>query len=131
MHRKFYKTRNKANRGYFYMAQVIDTDLISNISKFIDRLNKEAFRIDAIYLYGSYAKGEPHKWSDIDIAIVSQDVPEDNFDETVRLSVIASQIDSRIELVLFRPDDFIDENPLVWEIKKSGIPLEIEHGINH
>lgn len=112
------------------MAQVIDTDIISNISKFIDRLNKEAFRIDAIYLYGSYAKGEPHKWSDIDIAIVSQDVPEDNFDETVRLSVIASQIDSRIELVLFRPDDFIDEDPLVWEIKKDGIPLEIEHGIN-
>lgn len=83
-----------------------------------------------MYLYGSYAKGNPHEWSDIDIAIISPDFPEDNFDETVRLSIIASKIDSRIELKLYRPEDFVDEDPLVWEIKKSGIPLEIKHGIN-
>lgn len=108
------------------MAQVNDTNLIDIITRVIDRLNREAFRIDAVYLYGSYAKGKQHKWSDIDIAIISPEFPEDNFDEMVRLSVIASQIDSRIEPVLFRTSDFVDEDPLVWEIKKEGINIMSE-----
>ena len=29
--------------------------------------------------------------------------------------------DTRIETVRFRPDEFCDENPLVWEIKTKGI----------
>lgn len=28
--------------------------------------------------------------------------------------------DSRIEPVRFRPEQFCDEHPLVWEIKKKG-----------
>lgn len=31
--------------------------------------------------------------------------------------------DARIEDVRFHPKDFRDENPLVWEIKTTGIPL--------
>ncbi len=106
------------------MAQVNDTNIIVSINEFINRLNKESIRIDALYLYGSYAKGKQHPWSDIDVAIISPDFPEDNFDEMVRLSIIASQIDSRIEIVLYRPEDFVDEDPLVWEIKKEGIPIK-------
>ncbi|KJU83578.1 DNA polymerase, beta domain-containing protein [Candidatus Magnetobacterium bavaricum] len=37
--------------------------------------------------------------------------------------LIASDIDNRIEPVPFRPEDFIDEDPLVWEIKRYGIKL--------
>lgn len=111
------------------MAQVINTSIIDIVSKFMERLGEEEVHIEAVYLYGSHAKGKQHTWSDIDIAIISPDFPEDNFDEMVRLSIIASRIDSRIELVLFRSDDFIDENPLVWEIKKEGIQLWVQSGI--
>ena len=34
-----------------------------------------------------------------------------------------SLIDSRIEPVPFRPEDFVDEDPLVWEVKKEGIAI--------
>lgn len=105
------------------MVQVNDTNIINIINRFINRLNKEAFQIDAVYLYGSYAKGKQNKWSDIDIAIISPDFPGDNFDESVRLSIIASQIDSRIEPVLFRDEDFVDEDPLAWVIKREGVKI--------
>ena len=36
---------------------------------------------------------------------------------------LSSDIDTRIEPVPFRPDTFIDEDPLVREIKKSGIDV--------
>ena len=29
--------------------------------------------MECIVLYGSYAKGEPHEWSDIDLAVISPD----------------------------------------------------------
>jgi hypothetical protein len=28
-----------------------------------------------------------------------------------------------MEVIPFLPKDFLDENPLVWEIKTTGIPL--------
>jgi len=100
------------------------------VKRFLGKLNEIGINIEKAYLYGSYVKGKQHKWSDIDVALISSDFSEDRFDERVRLTMIASEIDDRIEPVPFRPDNFVDEDPLVWEIKKSGIPLEIEHGTN-
>jgi predicted nucleotidyltransferase len=39
---------------------------------FLGRL-KAAIRVDAVILFGSYAKGEAREWSDIDLAVVSPD----------------------------------------------------------
>ncbi|HCC69056.1 MAG TPA: nucleotidyltransferase [Nitrospiraceae bacterium] len=111
------------------MAKVNDL-IFDTVRRFFDKLNEIGISIEVAYLYGSYVKGKQHKWSDIDVAIISSDFDEDRFDERVRLTMIASEIDDRIEPVPFRPEDFVDEDPLVWEIKKEGIPLEIKHGIN-
>lgn len=111
------------------MAEV-NALITSIVNRFLDKLDEIGINIEAAYLYGSYVKGKQHKWSDIDVALISSDFDKDRFDERVRLTMIASEIDDRIEPVPFRPDDFIDEDPLVWEIKKTGIPLGIEHGIN-
>ena len=56
--------------------------------------------------------------------MVSPDFPnisDDRLEERVRFAKLSSAIDSRIEPVPFRPDTFVDEDPLVWEIKKEGI----------
>jgi hypothetical protein len=55
--------------------------------------------------------------------VISSEFDDDRFDERVRLTMIASEIDDRIEPVPFRPDTFVDEDPLVWEIKKEGIVI--------
>jgi hypothetical protein len=38
---------------------------------------------------------------------------------------VSSDIDWRIEPVPFKPETFVDEDPLVWEIKKEGIPIAL------
>jgi predicted nucleotidyltransferase len=98
--------------------------LINNLAcKFLDKIREQGIKIESAYLFGSYAKGKENKWSDIDIAIISQDFTEDRFQERVRLTEISYEIDSRIEPVPFRPENFVDEDPLAYEIKRSGLPL--------
>lgn len=74
-------------------------------------------------LYGSYAIGNPHQDSDIDVAIISPDFSDAHVDDWVRLNVPASHIDARMEVLGFRPEQFRDEHPLVWEIKTRGVKL--------
>lgn len=105
------------------MAQV-NAQTIGLVESFLNKINEQGINVISAYLFGSYARGAENKWSDIDVAIVSSDISEDNFEETVRLTKIACRIDNRIDPVPFRPEDFVDENPLVWEIKKDGIPIQ-------
>jgi len=91
--------------------------------KFIAYLRSQGIKIDSAYLFGSFARGTEHKWSDIDIAVISSDFSDDSFEESVRLMILSHDVDTRIEPVPFRPERFIDENPLAWEIKKTGYLL--------
>ena len=47
-------------------------ELENAISDFTRQLQK-SLRVDAVILYGSYADGTPHEWSDIDLAVISPD----------------------------------------------------------
>jgi predicted nucleotidyltransferase len=91
------------------------------IRQFLSRLSAQGIRVKSAYLYGSYARGTETKWSDIDVAIVSPDISDDRLEERFRLVKTSAVIDSRIEPVPFNAKTFVDEDPLVWEIKKEGI----------
>jgi len=55
------------------------------------------------------------------VAIVSSDLKDDRFTERLRLMKIALEIDGRIEPVPFNAKTFVEEDPLVWEILRTGI----------
>jgi uncharacterized protein len=99
----------------------INASIIETIKAFLEKLKEIGVSVETAYLFGSYASGRETEWSDIDIAVISSDISEDRLEERIRLTKISSNIDSRIEPVPFRPDTFVDEDPLVWEIKKEGI----------
>lgn len=48
------------------------TEVAASISGFV-RLLREGIWVEAIVLYGSYATGRPHEWSDMDVAVISPD----------------------------------------------------------
>ena len=75
------------------------------------------------YLYGSRAVGTLREDSDIDIVIVSPELSGDRLKDWCRLNRAASQLDARMEVIGFRPEQFRDEHPLVWEVKTRGIRL--------
>ncbi len=102
----------------------VDSLILETIRKFITKLDKNGIHVEAIYLFGSYAKGNDDIFSDIDLAVISSDLTNDRFEERIRLMKLSSGIDSRIEPVPFRPETFVDEDPLAWEIKKEGLPVK-------
>ena len=90
------------------------------INSFLAEIQKK-YKIDSAYLYGSFAKGTYNKWSDIDIAIVSSDFPDDLFETKLSLMRLASTVDVRIEPRPFKKDFFSRNDPLVDEIQKNGV----------
>lgn len=88
-------------------------------------LREKRFPFVAVYLYGSYAKGTAGKWSDIDVAVLSDSFGKNmnKSEETLwRFSVGA---DSRIEPIGITPADFKKgKSFMVSEIKKTGIKIE-------
>jgi len=81
-----------------------------------------------VILFGSYAKGEQRKWSDIDLCIISSKF-KDSFEAMHYLSLKSNKINTIIEPHPYHPHDFVNEDPLVWEIKKTGI--DITKNINY
>ena len=95
-----------------------DDRLNKIIRKFLEETKKK-YKLDGAYLYGSFAKGTFNKWSDIDIAIISQDFSDNPFEDRLLLMRIASTIDDRIEPRPVKKGLFNRNDPLVDEIKKT------------
>jgi len=76
------------------------------------------------YLFGSFAKNNQRPESDIDIALIIDNLKDsDKFDIQVKLMLLASKFDSRIEPHPLSRQDLISNNPFVHEIKKTGIEI--------
>jgi predicted nucleotidyltransferase len=89
--------------------------------KYILNVNRK-FHIEKAYLFGSFAKGTQHRDSDIDLAIVFQNV-EDIIEMQILLLQLRSEDDLLIEPHPFLYSDFNFSNPMVAEILKDGIEL--------
>ncbi len=99
--------------------------VVPKVTQFIHLMKEKKIPITKVYLYGSYAKNKAHKWSDIDVCVISPTF-KDLSASTIRLSLLSWQVSSDIEPVAFSPKNFVDENPLVWEIKQHGIEIPLE-----
>ena len=100
----------------------IDINILKSIEKYVKEISKY-YNIDYIILFGSYAKGNNHNDSDIDIAIVSKDIT-DSFDDGVKLMSLTWGIDTRIEPHAINTEDFdIVDTPFIEEIIQTGVEL--------
>jgi len=104
----------------------INPSIKKKVRLFLRKLNENGIKPEKSYIFGSYSKGIENKLSDIDVAIISSDLTDDRFNERIRLMKIAYNIDSRIEPVPFNSNTFVEEDPLVWEILKTGILIHQE-----
>lgn len=93
-----------------------------NALKYINFIKEKKPGIKKIFLFGSYAKGTFHQDSDIDIAIVFDELA-DTFDMQVELMKLRRRFDTRIEPHPFSESDFTPANPLANEIIKYGYEI--------
>ena len=97
--------------------------VLKKVQKLAIALKESGINIKALYLYGSHAKGRAGRNSDIDVAIVSENF-SGNFSVDLKpLLPVLKKSDSAIEPMLYRPEDFQEEDPLVWEILHNGIEI--------
>ena len=93
----------------------------------MERLRKDKYPVVKAFAFGSRVRGDARADSDLDIAIISPRV-QDPIRSSVYLLGKTRELDRNEEGIYiephgFNPDDFVDENPLVWEIKQTGIPV--------
>lgn len=100
-------------------------DMIKDlIQAFIAKLIDKGITINSVYLFGSYAKRKENEWSDIDVSVISPNFTDSRLNERIKLTLIANEIDTRLEPVPFRPNNFVIDDPLAWEIKTTGIVIK-------
>lgn len=106
------------------MAQArIPKDIQIRTRRFVNLLRQENFPVQKVILFGSHAKGKATKWSDVDLCVISRKFGHkkgliDPWDYLWKKRFELK--DYGIEPLGFHPNDFVEEDPLVWEIKKNG-----------
>lgn len=104
----------------------MDKNEAVRISKeYLKRVRNANLRFTEAWLFGSYAKGNQHIDSDIDIAIVLNDDEKHSFDTDVMLMVIRKGEETMIEPHAFSRDEFNRNLPIVDQIMKYGIKIDI------
>lgn len=72
------------------------------------------------WLFGSYATGNQHANSDIDIALVFEDSAYKSFETEIKLMVIRNGEETLIEPHTFTKEEFIRNMPIVNQIIRNG-----------
>ncbi len=97
-------------------------EIVDKIKEFAAEL-KKALPVSAVYLYGSFAKGEIHEGSDIDLLIIGEfkDRPFD------RIGKVLDLTDLPIEPIVYTPKEFErlkkDKDPFIMDALKTAIRL--------
>ena len=73
-----------------------------------------------VYLYGSYSKGNPNPWSDIDVAVIIPTLEGDWLKLTMALNRNVRKVNLRIEPILMMEDPW---SPLYDDVMLTGIAV--------
>lgn len=93
------------------------------VRKFKLALKKEGFPKVRILVFGSFARGDQHPDSDIDLCLVSSSFKENREKLRKEAVFIAYTVDSRIQVVLAEPRDIRSNSlsPLFHSIFRESI----------
>jgi len=92
------------------------------VKKYINYLRINKYNIQKAYIFGSYANGRFHEDSDIDLAIVLNNL-SNGFIMQIELMKLSRKFDTRIEPHPFDKSDFNESNPFANEILTKGIQI--------
>ena len=98
---------------------------IETVENFTREIEAHGIRLNTVIMYGSFAKGTQHEWSDIDVALVSDKFTGVGFvDIGLFASINIKKPYVRIETKTYPTDYFRESDPFIEEIKKDGIIIK-------
>ncbi|HET6272717.1 MAG TPA: nucleotidyltransferase domain-containing protein [Bacteroidota bacterium] len=98
-------------------------EAITIAKRYIEVLKTHKIKVERAYLYGSYARGGPHKDSDIDIVVVSRQFRKSRFEDSLRIAKLRRDVDLRISPLAYHPRNFIMDYIIPNEAMTKGIRI--------
>lgn len=97
------------------------------IEDYIIKISKE-IPIKKVFLFGSHAKGNNHKYSDVDLAFFSDYFKDMSRVDGIHLLLLhAMDYDIDIEPQPFTWEEYKDPDGIVAEILNTGIELQVPY----
>lgn len=92
-------------------------EVIKKVKKYVDTIIPE-FNPNMVVLFGSYAKGNQKEYSDIDVAVIVNEIKGDYLDVLYKLYKMRRGIDVRIEPHILERGN--DDSGMLQEILSTG-----------
>ena len=96
----------------------MDQEQVIEIAKAYSEKVRIHMDIKKVVLFGSYAKGNSRPESDIDIAVIVDEIPGDYLSLAANLFKFTRNVDDRIEPILLEEGD--DPSGFLDEVVKTG-----------
>lgn len=104
-----------------FKAILTKSDLKKIAAEFKKTLKKAGVKAPSLVLFGSYAAGVPHAWSDVDFCVVSKQFGKRNYDDMMKVTKLGKKVNYLIEAHPMNPKDLRNSaNPLAEEIRRFG-----------
>lgn len=97
-------------------------DIEKEINGYLDALAAIGFPFQKAILFGSYVRGNPHQYSDIDLAVWSASFNDEYFVIMEKVAPLRRTF-KNIELHPFLLRDNAQNNPFIKEIENNGIVI--------
>ncbi|MBZ4687349.1 MAG: polymerase beta domain protein region [Clostridiales bacterium] len=68
-------------------------EIIDTVKRYLDVLRENDINVSSAYLFGSHAAGNAGNDSDIDVAIITENLDGDMVDITVQLKLLTEKVD--------------------------------------
>ena len=96
---------------------------IEIVNNYAREIKEQGVHLRTVILYGSFAKGTQHQWSDIDVALVADEFEGLPTDIRYFATIAIKKPYIRIEPNTYPTDYFHESDPFIEEIKKTGIKI--------
>ena len=97
---------------------------IETVRNYAREIEDRGVHLRTVILYGSFAKGTQHEWSDIDVALVADEFTGFTFNDCKLYSGLGIRKPYiRIEEKTYSTDYFHQGDPFIEEIRKTGIKI--------
>ncbi|MDD4287310.1 MAG: nucleotidyltransferase domain-containing protein [Candidatus Peribacteraceae bacterium] len=88
------------------------------------KLQERGIPVVSVLLFGSLVGGAPHRWSDVDIAVVHEAFDESRMRERFIIRGERENYDVPMDIVCLHPEDLDDLSfGIAQEVRKHGVPV--------
>lgn len=95
-------------------------DLVDEVNGYLSALEGNGFPFEKAILFGSMVRGNPHAYSDIDLAVWSEKFKGNYFELIEKIAPLRRKY-RNIEIHPFHTEDNAENNFFISEIENTGI----------